>query len=62
MAQLASLQRDLPAGDRRRLKQYLDDVREIERRIQRAEAPRARTSTLPDVPAGVPPTFQSTSS
>ena len=38
MGQVASLQQDLPAGDRRRLSQYLDDVREIERRIQRAEA------------------------
>src|SRR6185503_1002740 len=31
MGQVASLQKDLPAGDRRRLTQYLDDVREIER-------------------------------
>ena len=38
MGQVASLQKDLPAGDRRRLTQYLDDVREVERRIQRAEA------------------------
>src|SRR5688572_24702731 len=36
--QIASLQKDLPASDRRRLTQYLDDVREVERRIQRAEA------------------------
>ena len=40
MGQMASLQKDLPAGDRRRLTQYLDDVREVERRIQRAEAQR----------------------
>ena len=57
MAQLPSLQRDLPAGDRRRLDQYLDDVREIERRIQRAEAAARVDVTLPDVPAGVPATF-----
>jgi hypothetical protein len=57
MAQVPSLQRDLPAGDRRRLEQYLEDVREIERRIQRAEAAAREDVTLPDVPAGVPPTF-----
>ena len=57
MAQLPSLQRDLPPGDRRRLDQYLEDVREIERRIQRAEATAREDVTLPDVPAGVPATF-----
>ena len=58
MGQVAGLQKDLPAGDRRRLTQYLDDVREIERRIQRAEAASATDVSLPDVPTGVPPTFQ----
>jgi hypothetical protein len=58
MGQVASLQKDLPAGDRRRLTQYLEDVREIERRIQRAEAAASQDITLPDVPAGVPATFQ----
>jgi hypothetical protein len=57
MGQLSTLQRDLPANDRRRLDQYLDDVREIERRIQRAEASARADVTLPDVPAGVPATF-----
>ena len=56
--QIAGLQKDLPAGDRRRLTQYLEDVREIERRIQRAEASASRDLALPDVPTGVPPTFQ----
>ena len=56
--QIASLQNDLPAGDRRRLAEYLDDVREIERRIQRAEASAREDLTLPDVPASVPATFQ----
>jgi hypothetical protein len=58
MEQVASLQKDLAAGDKRRLTQYLDDVREVERRIQRAEASVRDDVTLPDVPAGVPPTFQ----
>jgi hypothetical protein len=56
--QVATLQKDLAPGDRRRLTQYLDDVREVERRIQRAEASVRDDITLPDVPAGVPPTFQ----
>jgi hypothetical protein len=58
MGQVASLQNDLAAGDKRRLTQYLDDVREVERRIQRAEASVRDDVTLPEVPAGVPPTFQ----
>jgi hypothetical protein len=58
MDQIATLQKDLPAGDRRRLTQYLDDVREVERRIQRAEASVRDDVTLPEVPSGVPATFQ----
>ena len=37
MDQVASLQRDLPPADRTKLGEYLDDIREIERRIQKAE-------------------------
>ena len=55
---MASLQTDLGADDRRRLTQYLDDVREVERRIQRAEASVRDDLQLPEVPAGVPGTFQ----
>ena len=57
-AQVATLQSDLGANDRRRLTQYLEDVREVERRIQRAEASVRDDLQLPDVPAGVPGTFQ----
>ena len=48
--QIASLQKDLPASDRRRLSQYLDDVREIERRIQRSEASARSDLALPELP------------
>ena len=58
MGQVATLRKDLPAGDQRRLAQYLDDVREVERRIQRAEASVSDDLTLPEVPSGVPATFQ----
>jgi hypothetical protein len=56
--QIASLQNDLGPADRRRVTQYLDDVREVERRIQRAEASVRDDLQLPEVPAGVPGTFQ----
>ena len=36
LGEAASLQRKLPAADRTRLDQYLTDVREIERRVQKA--------------------------
>ena len=58
MEQVSSLQKDLPPGDKRRLTQYLDDVREVERRIQRAESRVREDLELPDVPSGVPATFQ----
>jgi hypothetical protein len=57
IGQVASLNKNLPAGDRRRLSQYLDDVREIERRIQRAEASVSEDASHLDVPSGVPPTY-----
>src|SRR6185503_8681981 len=36
VVEAASLQKKLPANDRTRLDQYLEDVREIERRVQKA--------------------------
>ena len=58
MGQIGSLQKDLGSSDRVRLTQYLDDVREVERRIQRAEASVKSDLQLPELPTGVPPTFQ----
>ena len=57
MDQVASLQRDLPASDRARLGEYLDDVREIERRIQKAENQLPVGLKLPEAPVGVPESF-----
>jgi len=57
-SQVVSLQHDLAPADRRRLTQYLDDVREVERRIQRAEASVRDDLELPELPTGVPSTFQ----
>ena len=44
-------------ADRQRVDQYLDNVREIERRIQRAEATARQDVALPELPTGVPTTF-----
>jgi hypothetical protein len=58
-AQVADLTRRLDASDRRRMERYLDDVREIERRIQQVEARNAsgEARELPAAPAGVPDSF-----
>jgi hypothetical protein len=53
---LADLKVDLGARDHARLSEYLDDVREIERRIQRAEQ-QTLELTVPDAPVGVPDSF-----
>jgi hypothetical protein len=56
--QVPSLEKDLPAGDRRRLREYLDEVREIERRVKQIDATLSRSLDLPDAPVGVPPEFE----
>ena len=55
---LASLRRNLGAADRSRVDGYLEAVREVERRIQQAEAD-AREHPLPDLdrPMGVPAAY-----
>jgi uncharacterized protein DUF1552 len=57
-ADMARLRRDLGAGDRVRVDQYIDSVREVERRIQRAE--RSDASALPELdrPASVPAVWE----
>src|SRR5581483_985973 len=58
-SQVADLNRRLDASDRKRMERYLDDVREIERRIQRIEARNTsgESRELPGAPAGVPDSF-----
>ncbi len=55
---IARLQNQLGPGDRGKVSQYLDSVREVERRIQRAEA-QAADKVLPDLdrPVGVPASY-----
>jgi len=56
-AEARQLQRGLGTRDRRRVDDYLDNLREIERRIQRAEA-QGRVDVKMDVPVGVPDSFE----
>jgi len=55
---IARLQRQLGPGDRARVSHYIETVREVERRIQRAEAD-AKDNPLPDLdrPVGVPAAY-----
>ena len=52
------LQAGLGPRDKVRLDQYLDHVREIERRIQLAEAQSQTLVAIPDAPVGVPESFE----
>src|SRR6186713_1182376 len=54
VGEATSLQRKLPATDRTRLDQYLSDVREIERRIQKAGQQLSGDLDVPPAPTGVP--------
>jgi len=58
--QAAQLRRDLGASDRARLNDYLENIREIERRIQRVEARNAsgEQRQMPEAPIGVPDSFE----
>jgi hypothetical protein len=53
-----ALQAKVGAPDRVRLDNYLDNVREIERRIQKAEARNATEVTALNAPLGVPESFE----
>ena len=57
---VAQLQRELGPNDRERLDRYLQNVRELERRIQMVEAQNStgQERELPTAPAGVPDSFE----
>src|SRR5438874_622737 len=54
---ISRLQRKLGPGDRNKVSQYLDTVREVERRIQKAEAETADSRLDLDRPLGVPAAY-----
>jgi hypothetical protein len=60
LADASRISGTLGTADRRKMSDYLDSVREIERRIQQAEAKNAAAPKLPalDRPDGIPPTFE----
>jgi hypothetical protein len=56
LQQASAMNRKLGAADRRKIGDYMENVREIERRLQQAENQIARNADLviPDAPAGIP--------
>ena len=52
--QLNSLQRRIGPGDKARVTEYLDSVRDVERRIQMAEQQNSRELPVVDQPIGIP--------
>jgi hypothetical protein len=56
--EVSRLASTLGGGDRGKLGEYLDSVRDIEQRIQNAEKQGAHTFELPDRPVDVPATFE----
>jgi hypothetical protein len=55
---VARLQGKLDPSDRVRLTEYLDDIREIERRIQKATEQSANNVEIPEAPVGIPEAFE----
>jgi hypothetical protein len=56
--QTLSLKKDLPATDRVRIDGYLDDIREIERRIRTSEAQAGMATNDAEAPVGTPEDFE----
>jgi hypothetical protein len=54
VGEASSLQKNLPAADRVRMDQYLTDVREIERRIEKAGQQLSADLDVPAAPTGIP--------
>lgn len=57
-AEASRLAGTLGPGDSRKLDEYLDSVREIERRIQAAEARGVQTLELPERPTSIPDSYE----
>ena len=56
-AEVAHLQQSLGHGDRSKLNEYLDAIRDVERRIQKAEEQSGQELPLVAHPAGIPGTY-----
>jgi len=55
---IADLERGVGPQDRAKIREYLEAVRDIERRIQKAEEQSATEVPVVDQPAGIPATFE----
>jgi hypothetical protein len=60
VGEVSYLKRELGSGDKQRVDQYLENIRELERRIQGIEARNmsGEARELPEAPAGVPDSFE----
>lgn len=60
IGEVSALKQSLGPSDRQRLEQYLDSIREIERRIQNIEVHNTsgEVREMPEAPAGVPDSFR----
>lgn len=60
VGEMATLKKELGTNDKRRLDQYVTNIRELERRIQAIEAQNSSGAErqLPEAPAGVPDSFE----
>jgi hypothetical protein len=56
--QVGTLRVGLPAADRSRLADYLDEVREVERRVLQVDSRLSAGVELPEAPVGVPDNFE----
>jgi hypothetical protein len=54
---VGDLQRGLGAGDRTKLSEYLEAVRDVERRVQKAEEQNSKELPTVEHPAGIPDSF-----
>jgi hypothetical protein len=54
MGEASALNKKIPANDRSRVDQYLSDVREIERRIEKAGQQISDDIKVPPIPTGIP--------
>jgi hypothetical protein len=57
VGQVPTLQKDLNTRDKGRMNDYLENIREIERRLQVAEKQGGFTMQIPDAPVGVPDAY-----
>jgi hypothetical protein len=58
MGDVNALNKRIPAGDRARVEQYLNDLREIERRIEKVGQQVSSDLNVPPAPTGIPKDFE----